>query len=202
MYFNFSTVEIEGKTFVSMDQYQYSDTSQGDYSIPVTKPYFEIVDHRGKEEIKTNLWEGWRNYPLFTFNPEKYNAGEDPFEPFDPYTFDWFKASVRRKNINENIKSNFISIDTELKKLRKALMVIIENLPAETKGLKEIKDFQNLSTALDTIISQTPKSIIAGMDLQKINGKMEDPNDVRRDEKRKRRFAQGNQADGGEPKRE
>ncbi len=86
-----------------------------------------------------SYYSPYNGYPQYRFNPEKYFAGENPFEHFDPIINEYFRSADRRTRISQDIRA-IISDSTELKTARllinslfQALVDnnLVENIPDE-----------------------------------------------------------------------
>jgi len=175
MYIGFETKKLELDRVEAL----YPPTIILSETIPETTYYLVIEEYsqyfyfNEKGEFKTKMWEGWNNYPLYTFNRDKYEAGEDPFEPFDPYSSKTFKHRIRRERIENQIKWQ-LRYPIEIKKLRKALKRVIMLLEASGANINwpELKEFMEYSNTIETVISKHPKvsKYLNRIDLKTENG--------------------------------
>jgi hypothetical protein len=108
------------------------------------------------DEPVLNIFEGFRNLPKYEFSQRLFDAGEFPFLPFDNSKMEpWIGRVRRRENISRQI-SGYLSLDTELKKLRKAVKAIVTAVP-DLQEIDEVKEFLAYSATIEKAITNNPK---------------------------------------------
>jgi len=181
MYFLFETIKRDKSDFISSMRQRFSTVLlDGFYYLICEKyPQYFIYDYPldaegnsnqelPKEWRVKNLWEGFGNYPLVTFNREKYLKDKDPFEPFNPYNKEYFKKSIRRHIINDRVITEYLPF-MEFKYLRKAVKYLIQGkLPPKDV----IDDFILYNDKIESIIAKHPKTkdYLDKIDLKEYNG--------------------------------
>lgn len=113
---------------------------------------FEKTD----QGIVNKLSEGWGDLPLYRWDGRE-------IVPFNPYENEFLMRHARRKNIIQPIIRKTIATETELKKIRKAMKVILtmlEQLGARPTDDPAIKDFLALSDSIEGTIARFPKEKI------------------------------------------
>ena len=173
MVISFNTVEREGYIFPKPGSFKVEEDSTQPYSFEIgvdtyiIETYFKMD---GDELEGIGVFQGWNNFPLYTFDEEAYKAGKDPFVPFDPYASELtcFRAYARRKTINRTLARE-VTAQTELKHLRKAVKALIALVNPDDP---DIAEFLSLSDYIDGRISEYPKeTVYQEMDLEKENGR-------------------------------
>jgi hypothetical protein len=179
MYIGFETktLDIDGIEFLYPMRIVYSETiPDKPYYLKIEDypDYFWYEDIAGETEIRTSLWDGWKNYPHYTFNREKYDRGEDPFEPWNPYECTDFKHRERRDRIKKDVRKH-LELETELKKMRKTVKNLIALMEAQGVDTKDadIEEFKQYSQTIEDTIKGQPKTqeYFDKIDLKRINGK-------------------------------
>ena len=191
MYLNFNLRERNGIFFPYENSLSIYADNNFDISIEVnesncpaiiaeTKIFFGEVSTRelltGKFEQK--LIEGWNNYPLFLFNPEKYENGEFPLEPFDYTKEEYFYHYERRLEIKHSIRQSRVDPEIEFKAIRKLLSILIKLHP-ELENTEEFEYFARYNETVEREIAARPKSkqYFDSIDIKKRNGIISEDND-------------------------
>jgi len=165
MYFLFKTVIRDGIEFVSPKNVEFSENIIDGYYLLKCEDYPQYFFQEKTKDIYGtkmdtplewghNLYEGWENYPLVIFNKEKYLAGKDPFEPFNPYNHEYFKKAVRRHKIEEEIAEEYVP-SFELKRLRKVVRYLLQG---EKPPKEVVNDFMKYNNKVESIIAKHPKT--------------------------------------------
>jgi hypothetical protein len=161
MYLNFNLRKRNEKYFPYESNLTNGLDNNFNFRIEIDPKNCPVIEYKpekanGKYEFEVKLVEGWNNYPLWKFIPEKYDAGEFPFEPFDYTEEQYFLEYERRLEIKQSIRAARIDTEMEFKALRKMLNKIIELHP-ELKELEEYKYFQRYNDTVEKEINKRPK---------------------------------------------
>jgi hypothetical protein len=172
MYLNFDVKEINGVKLPHPATNKITTKPEGPYYISLDD-FPQYARSSGSNDLESALWDGWFNFPLFEFDQLKYDAGKDPFVPFDYTQFDPFQKTVRTHVLSQNINSKIQGF-VETKVHRRAIKRIIELL-SETMDLSEdteIKLFTDLNAEIENTIAEYPKTKngLKKIDVKKING--------------------------------
>jgi hypothetical protein len=171
-YFIFKTKVLENVELPHFHDCSFSDIAvDGYYAIEVEK--YSDFFRNTKDGVMPDFWEGWENYPKYSFDSEKYIAGLNPFIPFDYSNFECFKMQIRQKRIiRENGK--YFGWPTELKRLRKMVKKLVQLLISKGEDLSglEYDEFMEYSDTIESMISKHPKTseYLDAIDLKKENG--------------------------------
>ncbi len=172
MYLCFTLTDLDGDIVPHPSSFvEREEPVEGMICLDVDGPI--LRDHRvinDTGDYHLDLLVGWLNIPWYRFNQAKFDAGEDPFEPIDAMGSERIKHYVRRERINTDIGID-MGAQTELKKHRKVIKVIIAALPQLAK-LPEVMEFLDLSTTVESkIVKHTKsKSYFDAIDLKKETG--------------------------------
>lgn len=139
---------------IELSQY-YNDYKDFFIKVNDTDPHIAELPNSDDKKIRLKLYSGFSNYPIHKVNKEKLNAGQFPFEHFDPRNVEYFKRAKRRRKVTDYLQGN-IAIFTEIKKLRLAIKCIIEH-HEELLNDERVKDFIGYSNFIEQTIAQMPK---------------------------------------------
>jgi hypothetical protein len=140
----------DGKFYFHRDMTWMADEPDGNISSDMwARPdIFRVMeeDHEDAYSL-ANMWRGRFGFPRYAYDPET-----DEFEKVDTWKLPWARHATRRLMINRDIEWNGIKVQTELKRMRKALKAIVRAMPA-LRQLEEVQDFMGLSDALEKRIA-------------------------------------------------
>lgn len=119
--------------------------------------------------VMNKFYEGALNFPRWSFSPEKYDQGQNPFERFFPDNNIWCRRALRRIWINRTISCHF-NYQSELKYLRKMIKHICNCLPLPLDSV--IDEFLAYNTTVENLIGTCPKDTPeTEKKADKVNGK-------------------------------
>ena len=164
MYWNFDVLKRGEYYYADHLTAVISDEPEGPYYLKCEDwpRYFRALDAEEQEltgfqpYIFTGKLGGFDNYPAFRFDIDKYNAGDDPFIAYDITQDEWFQHAIRRMELSQRI-NRVMHTPTEIKKIRKAVVKIIELTGIDAEKVPELKDFIEYSDTIEAEVKKTPK---------------------------------------------
>jgi hypothetical protein len=176
MFFNFN-IRQKGNGLFFLVPGQWTLTEEKDaafrYAIQIEK-YQEYFPKNKQGVIIPKFWEGFYNLEKYSFDIKKYNAGKNPFIPFDYSQEQLVQKYFRRKKIAKEIDTTIL-LCSEVKKIRKLLkkgIEILSEMGMDFLSIPEFKAFLDYSNSIDSVIQKNPKTeeFLQKIDIKKING--------------------------------
>lgn len=169
MYVGFDFLaEREGKHFIHPDHTVVSGEEPDTKYVIRCEDYPEQFDLTEELDPRTGepeglkygplnrFYEGAGLFPRWSFDPEKYERGENPFERFDPKTATWCRRALRRQLINERLDST-MKLQTEVKKLRRALKEVVAYIRRGQPDFLSDGEFDAYDATVEACIAEYPK---------------------------------------------
>lgn len=159
MYAYFNVMERGDKSFVDLDSLWFANAApEGERYVVKTEDYPEQFFTNEHGTVCCTMTHDYLSRPSWRFDAEKYDAGENPFEPFDPDADEWFTHALRRLYIRR-IMERTIPVPTELKLLRKTLIGLFDQLARLEIDVQIPAEFADYNRAVENIVSNAaPKN--------------------------------------------